>query len=221
MTAWNPRAPSAVARHDPARTGPARRHVVPATVRSRVQAPAQGHPTVVTTYEWAELATGTLALPGPAVVTSPWVLELRAENPADLGFRLVLHPGQWPQVRAARGMVADFRKPGELLVVHAERTWEIDADALLDRRPDAQRAGGVHWCIGSIFRGPDVQAFHEQVHREGRLLLLTGDLTTYWSTTRDGPAAGFAGLFPTGTWAAWVPLCTHLYADGVGTHPTP
>lgn len=173
----------------------------------------------MTTYSWAQLTTGTLPLPGPAVVTSPWALQVRAPDPRQLGFRLVLHPEQWAQVGAAYNVVADFQEPGELLVVHAERPPEVDADALLNLEPDAERAGDVHWCIGSTFRGPDAQAFHRHAHRSGRLLLLTGDLASYWTAARNGSTVGFTDLFPTGTWAAWVPLLAHLYSDGVGTHP--
>ncbi len=76
----------------------------------------------------------------------------------------------------------------------------------------------MEWCIGSPFSGPTVQRFHDLVHREGQLLLLTGDLRAYWSAHYDGEALTFPELFPKGwCWAAWAPLRVHLYEDGVGT----
>jgi hypothetical protein len=40
--------------------------------------------------------------------------------------------------------------------------------------------------MGSVFRGPTAQAFHDQVHRAGRLLLLLGDLHAHWSAAEAG-----------------------------------
>ena len=79
----------------------------------------------------------------------------------------------------------------------------------------------MRWYFGGIFRGATAQAFHDQAHRVGRVLLLTGDLAAYWSAAA-GPSpavVGFDQMIPRGAWAAWVPLPAHLYDDGVGTPP--
>ena len=180
----------------------------------------------MTTYPWAQLDAGTFALPGPAVVLSPCVLEVRAQEPELFGFTHVTSPQQWPQVGTARQVVADFTDPWEILVISADRPDDVDADGLRTLEPGAAQAGDVHWYFCGIFRGPTAQAFHDQAHRAGRVLLLTGDLAAYWSAAASLPAAasstvevGFDQLFPTGAWAAWVPLLAHLYDDGVGTRP--
>lgn len=174
----------------------------------------------VTTYAWAQLDAGTYGLPGPAVVTSPWVLEVRAPRPRRRGFTRVTRPEHWSRVRAAEQMVADYSDPWDVLVVSAERPEEVDADGLRNLLPAAAEAGDVHWQIGGVFRGSTAQAFHDQVHRAGRLLLLTGDLHAHWSGVGGGHPASFDEMFPGGAWAAWLPLLVHLYDDGAGTRPT-
>lgn len=169
----------------------------------------------MSSYAWAQLPAGEYGLPGPAVVMSPWVLEVRVPRPRRRGFTRVTHPGQWPRVGAARKMIADYRDPGEVLVVSAERPGEIDADGLRNLVPGSAAAGDAHWVIGSPFGGLTAQAFHDHVHRAGRLLLLTGDPSAYWSAARSDDAVSFDGLFPGGTWAAWVPLLVHAYDYGV------
>ena len=176
----------------------------------------------MTTYSWAQLDAGTYALPGPAVVLSPWVLEVRAQDPELFGFTHVTGPEQWPQVGTARQVVADFTDPWDMLVIHADRPDDVDADGLRTLEPGAAQAGGVHWYFGGIFRGPTAQAFHDHARQAGRMLLLTGDLAAYWSTAPTSPSPveiSFDQLFPTGAWAASVPLLAHLYEDGVGTRP--
>ncbi len=71
------------------------------------------------------------------------------------------------------------------------------------------------WWTRTVFGGPTAQAFHDQVHAAGRLLLLTGDLAAYSSARL--PCV--EDLFQGGSWAAWVPLSVHLYDDGAGTRP--
>lgn len=176
----------------------------------------------MTTYPWAQLDAGTFALPGPAVVLSPWVLEVRAQEPELFGFTHVTGPEQWPQVGTARQVVADFTDLWDMLVISTDRSDEVDADGLRTLAPGAAQAGGVRWYFGGIFRGATAQAFHDQAHRAGRVLLLTGDLAAYWSASTAAPSmaeVSFDQLFPTGAWAAWVPLLAHLYDDGVGTRP--
>lgn len=173
----------------------------------------------MSSYLWAQLPAGSYGLPGPAVVTSPWVLEVRAPRPRRRGFTRVTDPQQWGRVRTARKMVADYSDPWDVLVISADRPAAVDADGLRNLTPGAAEAGGAHWVIGSPFHGPAAQAFHDQVHQAGRLLLLTGDLQAHWTATHTGDAAGFAELFPGGTWAAWLPLLAHVYDDGVGTRP--
>ena len=173
----------------------------------------------MSTYAWAQLPTGSYGLPGPAVVTSPWVLEVRAPRPRRRGFTHVTNPQQWERVRTARKMIADYTDPWDVIVVSARQPGRVDADALRSLTPGAADTGDVHWVIGSPFDGPDAQAFHDQVHQAGRLLLLTGDLQAYWSSAHAGTTASFAQLFGTGTWAAWLPLLVHRYDDGTGTRP--
>ena len=162
----------------------------------------------------------------PGSGAQPWVLEVRAQEPELFGFAHVTGPEQWPQVGVARQVVADFTDPWDMLVINADRPGDVDADGLRNLEPGAAQAGDVHWYFGGIFRGPTAQAFHDQVHRAGRVLLLTGDLAAYWSAATSMRSAasstvevGFDRLFPTGAWTAWVPLLAHLYDDGVGTRP--
>lgn len=173
----------------------------------------------MTLYTWARLPTGTYDLPGPAVVTSPWVLETRERRPRRAGFTRVTRSRQWPEVRTARNVIADYADPCDVMVVGADHPADLDAHALRDANPGSMRASGVHWVVGSMFDDPATETFHDQVHRAGRLLLLTGDLRTYWSATDAGYILRFDQLFPGGAWAAWVPLLAHLYDDGVGTRP--
>jgi len=173
----------------------------------------------LTTWAWAQLAEGSYGLPGPAVVTSPWVLEARAPRPRRRGFTRVTRPEQWGRVRTARNMAADCSLPSEVLVISAEHPADVDAAGLRNSTPGAAAAGGTHWVMGAVFHEPHPPAFHDQVHQAGRLLLLTGDLQAYWLGVRTGATASFAELFPDGAWAAWVPLLLHLYPDGVGTRP--
>lgn len=173
----------------------------------------------MSSYVWAQLNAGRYGLPGPAVVTSPWVLEVRARRPRWRGFTRVRRAEHWSRVRTAKQMVADYSDPWDVLVVSAKRLSEVDADGLRNLVPGAASAGGVHWQIGSVFQGPTAQAFHDQVHRVGRLLLLTGDLQAHWSAVHAGRRASFSEMFPDGAWAAWLPLLVHLYDDGVGTRP--
>ena len=175
----------------------------------------------MTTYSWAQLDAGTYALHGPAVVLSPWVLKVRAQEPELFGFTRVTGPEQWPQVGAAAQVVADFTDPWDMLVISADRPGDVDADGLRALEPGAAGAGDVHWYFGGTFRGPTAHTFHERAHFAGRVLLLTGDLAAYWSAAA-GPSpavVGFDQMFPSGAWAAWVPLLAHLVDDGVGTRP--
>jgi len=153
------------------------------------------------------------------VVTSPWVLEVRAPHPRRRGFTRVTGPEQWGQVGTARKMIADCSHPSDVLVVSAEHPADVDAAELRNSTPGAAAAGGTHWVMGGVFHEPRPPAFQDQVHQAGRLLLLTGDLQAYWSSVRNGATASFAELFPDGAWAAWVPLLLHLYPNGVGTRP--
>jgi len=173
----------------------------------------------LTTWAWAQLAEGSYGLPGPAVVTSPWVLEARAPRPQRRGFTRVRRPEQWGRVRTARNMAADCGDPSEVLVISAEHPADVDAAGLRNSTPGAAAAGGTHWVMGGVFHELHPPAFRDQVHQAGRLLLLTGDLQAYWSGVRTGATTSFAELFPHGAWAAWVPLLLHLYPDGVGTRP--
>lgn len=177
----------------------------------------------MTSYLWAQLPAGTYGLSGPAVVLSPWVLEVRADPPELFGFTRVTAPEQWSQVGTARLVVADFPESWDMLLISAERPDDVDPVGLRDRRPGAADAGDVHWCIPGLFRGSAVQAFHDQAGTAGRVLVLTGDLRAYWSKAATADAGGdavtFPELFPSGAWAAWVPLLARLYDDGVGTRP--
>ena len=74
----------------------------------------------MTTWAWAQLAAGSYGLPRPAVVTSPWVLEVRAPRPRRRGFGRVRRPEQCGGVRTARNMAADCSLPSEVLVISAE-----------------------------------------------------------------------------------------------------
>ena len=96
----------------------------------------------MTTYSWAQLDAGTYALHGPAVVLSPWVLKVRAQEPELFGFTRVTGPEQWPQVGAAAQVVADFTDPWDMLVISADRPGDVDADGLHALEPGA--AGAVH-----------------------------------------------------------------------------
>lgn len=173
----------------------------------------------MTTYFWAQLSAGTVGLPGPAVVLSPWVLEVRADPPELFGFTRVTSPEQWSQVGTAHLVAADFTDPWDMLLISAERPDDVDADGLREMRPGAADAGDVHWYVGSAFQGPTTSTFYDQAHLTGRVLVLTGDLRAYWSAAAVGAAVSFPELFPSGTWAAWVPLLARLYDDGVGTRP--
>ena len=107
-------------------------------------------------------------------------------------------------------------------MISADRPDDVDTDGLRTLQPGAAQSGDVHWYFGGIFRGATAQAFHDQAHRAGRVLLLTGDLAASWSASTAAPSmaeVSFDQLFPTGAWAAWVPLLAHLYDDGVGTRP--
>ncbi len=146
----------------------------------------------MTTWAWAQLAAGSYGLPGPAVVTSPWVLEVRAPRPRRRGFTRVRRPEQWGRERTTRSMVADCSDPSDLLVVSAEHPADVDAAGLRISTPGAAVAGGAHWVMGGVFHEPRPSALHDQVHQAGRLLLLTGDVQAYWSGVRTGATAGFA-----------------------------
>ena len=160
----------------------------------------------MTSYSWAHLDAGTYALPGPAVVLSPWVLEVRAQEPELFGFTRVTGPEQWPQVvGAARQVVADFTDPWDMLVINADRPSDVDADALRRLKAGAARAGDVHWYFGGTLRGPAAQAFHDQAHRAGRVLVLTVDLAAYWSAASSRVDVSFDQLFPTGAWRRGCP----------------
>jgi len=163
----------------------------------------------LTTWAWAQLTAGSYGLPGPAVVTSPWVLEVRAPQPSRRGFTRVTGPEQWGQVGTASKLVADCSEASDVLVISAEHPAEGDAAGLRNCILGAAAAGGAHWVMGGVFHEPRPQAFQDQVHQAGRLLL-TGDLQAYWSGVRTGASASFAELFPDGAWAAWVPLLLHL-----------
>ena len=84
----------------------------------------------MTTYSWAQLDAGTYALPGPAVVLSPWVLEVRAQEPELFDFTHVTGPEQWPQVGTARQVVADFTDPWDMLVISADRPDDVYVDLI-------------------------------------------------------------------------------------------
>lgn len=172
----------------------------------------------MTTYPWAQLSAGTYGLPGPALVLSPWVLEVRAQPPELFGFRHLSTAEQWPDAGPAHLVAADFPDPWDVLLISAERPDEVDPDGLRAMEPGAADAGEVHWYVGSPFRGETAQAFHDQAHRAGRILVLTGDLRAHWSSA-GGIAVSFAELFPAGAWAAWVPLLARPYDDGVSTRP--
>lgn len=171
----------------------------------------------MTTYTWAQLDCGDYGLPGPAMVTSPWVLEVRVRRPRWRGFTRVTHPRQWSRVRTARRLVADYSDPWDVLVASARRPADVDGDGLRTMLPGS--AGSVDWLIGTVFREPGAQAFHDQVHAAGRLLLLTGDLQAHWACVDAGRAPTFAELFPGGAWATWIPLLLRRYSDGFGTRP--
>jgi len=108
----------------------------------------------LTTWAWAQLAEGSYGLPGPAVVTSPWVLEARAPRPRRRGFTRVRRPEQWGRVRTARNMAADCGDPSEVLVISAEHPAEVDAAGLRNSTPGAAAAGGTHWVMGGVFHEP-------------------------------------------------------------------
>lgn len=173
----------------------------------------------VTTWGWAQLPSGAYDLPGPAVVASEWVLEARERHPDLAGFTRVTAPERWPQVGTARGVIADYPNPDDVMVIGADRPAEVDADGLRHVVLGSWAAGGVRWVTGGMFAGPAAQTFHDRVHEAGRVLLLTGDLRTWWAATHTAETLSFDQLFPGGTWAAWVPLLTHLYDTGVGTRP--
>jgi len=71
------------------------------------------------TWPWAQLEAGSYGLPGRAVVLSPWVLTTRVARPRRRGFTRVTNPARWSRVRQARGIVADYPDPWDLLVVIA------------------------------------------------------------------------------------------------------
>jgi len=173
----------------------------------------------VTTWTWAQLPTGVYDLPGPAVVTSSWVLTARESQPELAGFTLVTAPDQWAQVTTAAEVIADYPDPDDLMVIAADQPLDVDAHALRHMLPAAWEPGGVRWVTGSMFHGPDADTFHDQVHQAGRVLLLTGDLHARWAAAQTGHTPSFDELFPEGTWAAWLRLLPHLYPDGVGTRP--
>lgn len=173
----------------------------------------------MTTWRWAQLPTGMYGLPGPAVVTSSWVLEVREHQPELAGFTLITAPGQWAQAATAPQVIADYPEPEDLMVIAADQPLDVDAHALRYLLPGAREPGGVRWVTGSMFHGPDADTFHDQVHQAGRVLLLTGDLHARWAAAQAGRTPSFDELFPGGTWAAWLPLLPHLYPDGVGTRP--
>ncbi len=174
---------------------------------------------MVSTDNWGQLPAGAYDLPGPAILTNPWVLEAREPRPRRLGFTRITRPHQWTRPRTAPRLIADYRRCDDLSVIHADHPTDVNADALRDLTPGCRTPGGVRWTMGSMFRGSTADTFHRQVHQRGQLLLLTGDLNAYWDATNTGTTATFNQLFPDGTWAAWVPLLTHLYPDGVGTRP--
>lgn len=179
---------------------------------------------VVTSWVWAQLEPGQYALPGPAVVMSPWLLEAREPRPARRGFtrlrlRQITSPRPWQGVGTAKGVVVDYPHSGDMLVVAARRPDLVDGDVLRDLQPDTTGAG-VKWSIPTIFPGPSASSFHNLAHEHGRVLLLTGDLSAHHAALRNNGGAPPADqVWAQGCWAAWAPLTVRLYQDGVGTRP--
>ena len=170
-----------------------------------------------TSWSWAQLPAGTCGLPGPVVVTSPWILQVRAPRPRRRGFTRVGRSQGWAGVRTARKLVAEYSDPTDLMVYSGQHQRDFDPMTPVD--PFAFNRSEGQWAIGANFFGPDASLFHDHVHRHGQLMLLTGDLQAYWSAHAAGELPSFEQLFPGGTWAAWLPLVVHLYDDGVGTRP--
>ena len=178
----------------------------------------------MTSWFWAQLEPGQYALPAPAVVMSPWLLEAREPRPARRGFtrlrlRQVTGRRPWHGVGTAKGIVVDYPHPGEMLVVAARHPDRVDGDALRNLQPDTTGAG-IKWLIPTVFPGPSASSFHHLAHEHGRVLLLTGDLPAYHAAARDSGGAPPADqVWAQGCWAAWAPLSVRLYHDGVGTRP--
>lgn len=177
----------------------------------------------MTTWAWAALPPGRFGLPEPALVMSPWVLEVRESRPSRRGFRRVTHPRQWRQVGpASGGLVLDLRDFTEAVLARAKDPEAVDFDAVLGMVPGCFEPGGVEWVV-PVFVSPDqpdAAAVWEAAHKAGRVWLLTGDLAAYWNAARSDRDVTFEEAFPGGSWAASVALATHLFGTGVGTRAT-
>jgi hypothetical protein len=176
----------------------------------------------MTTWSWAALPAGSYDLPAPALVMSPWVLTARESRPTRCGFRHIPRPSSWPKVKPGRaGLVIDFRTTNGPMFSRADDPSAVDYNAIRNMEPGRYESGAVRWTI-PVFTQPgqrDISEVFEQAHDSGRVWLLTGELPVYWAAARSGARPSFDQLFPDGTWAASVPLSTHLFTDGVGTRP--
>lgn len=167
--------------------------------------PADGRAVVgaVTTYAWAPLPAGSYGVPGPAVVTS----HVGAGGTGAAAAAPGVHSGD-PSGAVGAGTHGPQDGRGlQRPVGCADRQRGAPGRGrrrrLRNLAPGAEAAGDTHWAITSPFSGPTAVAFHDEVHRTGRLLLLTGDLHAHWSAVAAGAEASFAQLFPDGAWAAW------------------
>ena len=156
---------------------------------------------------------------------SEWLLTVRESRPRAAGFvPLRRRRFTWDRVQVARGLVIDHsyvESPGQVALFKAAAPELIDIDAVNELRGGVA-AARVEWAVPGQLglpggdRDTQLAAFQELTHAAGRVLLLTGDLGTYWHARMTGREVGFGDVCGKGDWAAWVPLRVSLSMEGVG-----
>jgi hypothetical protein len=173
----------------------------------------------MTTWEFARLGAGQYGLPGPALVVSQWVLDVRLASCPTPGFRRVVDERSWAKLRTLQSVYADFSDPGYVWVYRTDNPDHESLHRDYSGGDDWDRMSAVDWWVASGFAKPCSPEFFDSVHTRASVILTTGDLAVRWAAEQDGRAAGFRELFPPGSYAAVVPLLVHVYPAGVGTRP--
>ena len=74
----------------------------------------------MTAWEFARLGAGQYGLPGPALVVSRWVLDVRLARCPTPGFRRVVAERSWAKLGTRQSVYADFSDPGYVWVYRTD-----------------------------------------------------------------------------------------------------
>jgi len=161
-------------------------------------------------FPWAVLPPSTWGLPSPALLVDESYLTLEPTDLPALGFvpleYAVDHPETLPTADVLRVDLRPGASSGARFFKDSE-TQRTPVDAWGVLRPARPTRPAAGWEAREVLRpaAPDhftVEQLRQSVAREGRLLVLTGDLGNFWSSVDEAGLPGRSQV--TSGLIAWV-----------------